>query len=101
MIMGAGRGKTPDAYAKRVPLTSGVPGPCFRCHGDHWIRDCPYEIADKGGAREPAWPRVPRHCIACGIDHLAKDCPSKPATSVLPPKTTLNLVERLSIQTSN
>ena len=72
MIMGAGRGRTPDTYAKRAPLTSGVPRPCFRCHGDHWVRDCPYEIADKGGAREPDWPRVPRHYIACGSTILQR-----------------------------
>ena len=63
-------------------------GPCFKCGGDHWARDCP---RDRPGM---VWPHVKRFCPECHIDHLSKNCPDKPkANAENPPNVTLNLVE--------
>ena len=43
ILMDAKRGNQVDAYTKKGPKLSGALGPCSRCHGDHWVRDCPIE----------------------------------------------------------
>ena len=44
---------------------------CYRCAGDHLVKDCP----------EPPPPRrlppVDRFCDGCCLEHLPKDCPTK------------------------
>ena len=39
MLIDTERGHRVDAYAKKGPQPSGALGPCFRCHGDHLVRD--------------------------------------------------------------
>ncbi len=95
MVVGGQRPR-PNNFARGQPpmgrgqgfSTQGV-GPCFKCGGDHWARDCPKE---RSGVD---WPRVERFCPGCHIDHLSKDCPNKPATTVTngPPTSSLNYVE--------
>ena len=89
MTMGLGRGRAQDSYARRNP---GQNGACYRCAGDHFIRDCPIEFSKKGN-REPPWPRVLRYCGGCGIDHLSRDCPSKLKEMGTQGKATLHYVE--------
>ena len=63
-------------------------GPCFKCGGDHWARDCPRDRPSM------VWPCVKRFCPGCHIDHLSKNCPKKPAANAEnPPNVSLNLVE--------
>ena len=65
-----------------------VLGPCFKCGGGHWARDCP---RDRPGM---VWPQVERFCPSCRIDHLSKNCLEKPASSVEnPPNLSLNSME--------
>ena len=89
MTMGLGRGRVQDSYARRNP---GQNGACYRCSGDHFIRDCPIEASEKGN-REPPWPRVLRYHGGCGIDHLSKDYPNKPKETGTQGKAKLHYVE--------
>ena len=69
-------------------------GPCFRCQGDHWVRDCPIDQEEKAQSRgvSTSWPRVIRHCADCGIEHLAKNCPPKTVEKSFNP-TSLGIIE--------
>ena len=89
MTMGLGRGRSQDAFARR---NLGQNGACYRCAGDHFIRDCPIEASEKGN-REPPWPRVLRYCGGCGIDHLSRGCSNKPKEIGTQGKATLHYVE--------
>ena len=43
-------GQRPNNYGRGQPMGRGqgnfvqFVGPCFKCGGDHWARDCPIEI---------------------------------------------------------
>ena len=78
MLIANGGFRPQKNYGRRGPSQGTPVGPCFKCQGDHWIRDCPIEQEEKGVGQNYSWPRVPRYCAACGLDHLAKDCPNKP-----------------------
>lgn len=65
--------------SRQQPNTNYIVGPCFRCQGDHWVRDYPIDQEENTQTRglNPSWPRVTRYCADCGIEHLAKNCPVK------------------------
>ena len=48
MLMYVEREYRVDAYVKKGPQPSEALGPCFKCHGDHWVSDCPMEQLEKG-----------------------------------------------------
>ena len=49
MLMGAGRGCINDNMPRKGPLMLGA---CYRCGGDHFIKDCPMEPRERN-PREP------------------------------------------------
>ena len=69
MLMDIERGHRANSFAKKGPQPSGALGPCFRCHGDHWVRDFPMDQLEKGVTSESHWPRVPHYCEDFGIEH--------------------------------
>ena len=89
MTMGLGRGRAQDSFARRNPRQNGA---CYRCVGDHFIRECPIEDNKKGN-KEPPWPRVLRYCGGCDIDHLSRAWPNKPKETGTQRKASLHYVE--------
>ena len=57
--------------------------PCYRCQGDHLVRDCPLDPANTGNNVPNMIPNVEQnlnqapqgYCIDCGRKHLFQDCP--------------------------
>ena len=84
---GQGRPMGPRPYRQAPnPGAQAPPGPCYTCHGDHWVRDCPVE---KKNVNADVIPLV-RYCVDCGIKHIVQDCP---VLAEKKQKTTLNYVE--------
>ena len=84
MMMANGAFRKPGGYnnsGRQQSNSNFVRGPCFKCDGDHWVRDCPIDTDNqnqtKGGTNN--WPRIIRYCADCGIEHVAKNCPVKMA----------------------
>ena len=97
MLMANGAFKKPGGYnnsGRQQTNANFTPGPCFKCEGDHWVRDCPLDPDNKNQSRGVTtnWPRVIRYCADCGIEHLAKNCPSKMAEKPFNP-TSLGIIE--------
>ena len=57
---------------------------CFRCGGDHFVQDFPYEKPPLNQAVGIAqqFSTVPQYCKDCAIEHLSKDCPDKPVVTI-------------------
>ena len=91
-------GQRPNNYGCGKPMGRGqgnlvqTLGPCFKCGGNHWARDCPRVRPGM------VWSCVERFCLGCHIDHLSKNCPEKPASNDVenPPNVSLNLMEVIS-----
>ena len=84
---GQGRPMGPRPYKSAPnPGAQAPPGPCYRCHGDHWVRDCPVPAKDVNSDVIP----LIRYCVDCGIKHLVQDCPVQAEKKK---KATLNYVE--------
>ena len=61
---------------------------CYRCTGDHLVKDCP----------EPPPPRrlplVDRFCDGCCLEHLPKDCPTRLSSAhATEAKASINYIE--------
>ena len=77
---------------------------CFRCAGDHFVRDCPYDKPplNQSIGTTQQFSTVPQYCKGCAIEHLSKDCPDKPVVTTAPVgKIGLNLVEIIPSPTSS
>ncbi|KAH7295271.1 hypothetical protein KP509_27G040800 [Ceratopteris richardii] len=61
-------------------------GSCFRCQGDHFIRDCPRPPSPSQGHAIT----IQACCADCGKDHLPRDCPRNPSSA--PKITPINVV---------
>ncbi|KAH7297202.1 hypothetical protein KP509_26G058600 [Ceratopteris richardii] len=61
-------------------------GSCFRCQGDHFIRDCPHPPSPSQGQVIT----IQAFCPECGKDHLPRDCPRNPSSA--PKITPINVV---------
>lgn len=83
----AGQGATAKptpAYPPR-PYAAAPPqpmGPCYKCGGDHRIRDCPRNDIV----------RVNCFCSDCGTTHMIVDCPNNPN---LKPNPTINVLSTI------
>ena len=97
MLMANGAFKKPKGYNNNMrshPNPNYTAGSCFKCQGDHWMRDFPIEQEEKAQARATtqSWPRVSRYCVDCGVDHLSNNCLGKAAEKPLTP-TSLGLID--------
>ena len=84
-------GQQPYPQRRAIQASPGVK--CFKCQGDHLMRDCPELVP-----QQQKFPPVERHCVKCCSKHFPKDCPSKPREVVNPnqgPKTSLNYLETI------
>ncbi|KAH7300934.1 hypothetical protein KP509_23G004200 [Ceratopteris richardii] len=61
-------------------------GPCFRCQGDHFIRECPHQPALGLGQNIT----IQGFCPECGKEHLPRECPRNPSSA--PKVTPINVV---------
>ena len=63
-------GQQPYPQRRAIQASPGVK--CFKCQGDHLMKDCPESVP-----QQQKFPPVERHCVKCCVEHLPKDCPSK------------------------
>ena len=71
---------------RSAPSSSGIK--CFRCGGDHMVKDCPEPPPPR-----PRLPPIERYCEGCCVEHFPMDCPSKSLNTPAPgPKTFLNYI---------
>ena len=80
-----------------MPMASKRPpnaplGPCYKCGGDHLIKDCPYPRQPRPCNVSSVVPALTRYCLDCGIKHVVPDCPLNPDKKA---KATLNIVETI------
>ena len=52
-------------------------GPCYKCNGDHLMKDCPIAVVREHCPRTDIV-RVNAYCTKCGISHFIADCPNHP-----------------------
>ncbi|MCO5585805.1 hypothetical protein L7F22_039737 [Adiantum nelumboides] len=77
-----------------------VLGPCYRCQGDHLLKDCPVKPTNvANNAPHPGQHANTNsgkeygHCDDCGVKHLFQDCSQHPTKKG---KATVNIVEVLT-----
>ena len=75
MFIAGGQPPRPPMQPKRTPASPL--GPCYRCGGEHLIRDCP-ELAQPRQTNAGLVPALTWFCVDCGIKHLISDCPTNP-----------------------
>ena len=63
-------GQQPYPQRRAIQASPGVK--CFKCQGDHLMRDCPELVPQQQKS-----PPIERHCVKCCSEHFPKDCPSK------------------------
>lgn len=80
-IANKGAGRQKPAYPQRENRgPPQQPLQCYKCRGEHLMRDCPHtEII-----------RVNAYCPDCGITHLILDCPKKLNKGT---KVTMNILD--------
>lgn len=76
-------------------------GTCYRCKGDHYVRDCPELKADVQPSADRATGVAPlaRFCLECRIKHIVQDYPINPDNKGKK-SITLNMVEVLNLEGS-
>ena len=65
-------------FGNRKGSSSG----CYRCGGEHWVKECPIKRMSKGNALKKASLKKKAKCFRCGsTKHLVKDCPEPPPSA--------------------
>ena len=55
---------------------------CYRCGGEHCVKDCPTRRMSRGNAPKKASLKKKAACFRCGsTKHLVKDCPKPPPSA--------------------
>ena len=70
-------GQQPYPQQRAIQASPGVK--CFKCQGDHLMRDCPESVP-----QQQKFPPLERHCAECCSEHLPKYCPLKPRGAANP-----------------
>ena len=55
---------------------------CYRCGGEHCVKECPMKHMSKGNALRKASLKKKAACFRCeSTKHLVKDCPEPPPSA--------------------